>query len=65
MDCRTSLTKRLQEAEREPDAAKTLTALNAAAKKLQRARAELKALEAERPSARGGVLDASPVAGDS
>jgi hypothetical protein len=56
------LTKAVENAERELDAAKTLTTLNAAAKKLQRARAELKVLEAEaaerpkRPAtrARGG-----------
>ena len=40
-------TKQLQEAERELDAAIGRTALNAAARKLQRARAELKRLEAE------------------
>jgi hypothetical protein len=37
MDRRERLTKELEEAERELDAAKTLPALNAAAKKLQRA----------------------------
>jgi hypothetical protein len=35
--------ERLREAEAELDAAKTLTAVNAAAKKLQRAKGELKA----------------------
>ena len=40
-------TKELREAERELDAAIGRTALNAAARKLQRARAELKRLEAE------------------
>jgi hypothetical protein len=45
--------KALREAERELDAATTRTALNAAAKKLQRAKAELKQLEAaERPKRR-------------
>ena len=38
-------TKALREADRELGAARTLTAVNAAAKKLQRAKAELKALE--------------------
>ena len=55
MDRRARLIKALEEAERELDAAKTLPALNAAAKKLQRARAELKALEdgpAEQPKRR-------------
>jgi hypothetical protein len=47
MDRRARLIKDLEEAERELDAAKTLPALNAAAKKLQGARAELKALETE------------------
>ena len=42
-------TKELQEAERELDAAKGRTALNVGARKLQRARAELKRLEAEQP----------------
>jgi hypothetical protein len=41
-------TRKLREAEAELDAAKTRTALDAAAKKLQRARAALKALEAEK-----------------
>jgi hypothetical protein len=40
-------TRKLREAEAELDAAKTRTALDAAAKKLQRARAALKALEPE------------------
>jgi hypothetical protein len=40
-------TKALREAERELEAAITRTAVNAAAKKLQRAKAELKALGAE------------------
>jgi hypothetical protein len=39
-------TKTLREAERELEAATTRTAVNAAAKELQRARAELKALDA-------------------
>lgn len=47
MDYRARLIKDLEEAERELDAAKTLTARNAAAKKLQRARAELRSLEDE------------------
>jgi hypothetical protein len=54
-------TKQLEEAERELDAARTLTALNAAAKKLQRARAELKALAepAERSKRRSSGARAS------
>lgn len=45
--------KQLREAEAELDATKTLTAINAAAKRLQRAKAELKELEAaERPKRR-------------
>jgi hypothetical protein len=56
MNDRERLTKQLQEAERELDAARTLPALNAAAKKLQRVRAELKALEAEeRPKGRASL----------
>jgi hypothetical protein len=39
--------KQLQEAEAELDAAKTLTEVKAAAKRLQRAKAELRALESE------------------
>jgi hypothetical protein len=48
-------TKELQETEAELEAAKMLTAVKAAAKKLQRAKAELKALEdvpTERPKRR-------------
>jgi hypothetical protein len=44
--------KQLREAEADLESAKTLTAVNAAAKKLQRAKAELEALEvvpAEKP----------------
>jgi hypothetical protein len=53
MNERERLSKQLEEAEQELDAAKALPALNAAAKKLQRARAELKALdEAEKPMGR-------------
>jgi hypothetical protein len=40
-------TKALREAEQELEAATTRTAVNAAAKKLQRTKAELKQLEAE------------------
>jgi hypothetical protein len=40
-------TKQLEEAKRELDAARTRTTLNAAARKLQQARAELKRLDAE------------------
>ena len=43
-------TKALKEAERELEVAKTRTALDAAAKKLMRAKEALKALESERPS---------------
>jgi prefoldin subunit 5 len=56
MNDRERLTKQLQEAERELDAARTLPALNAAAKKLQRVRAELKALEAEEKPKRRASL---------
>jgi hypothetical protein len=64
MNKRERLTKQLQEAERELDAAKTLTGLNAAAKKLQRgSRAELGWLADEekpkRPSRGHGSADAS------
>jgi hypothetical protein len=41
-------TRKLRDAEAELDAAKTRTALDAAAKRLQRARAAVKALEAEK-----------------
>jgi hypothetical protein len=41
-------TRKLHDAEAELDAAKTRTALDTAAKRLQRARAALKALEAEK-----------------
>ena len=47
--------RKLQEAEAELDAARTRTEVNAAAKKLQRAKAELRALEdvpADRPKRR-------------
>jgi hypothetical protein len=47
MNERDRLIKAVEAAERELDDAKTLIALKAAAKKLQRARAELKALDAE------------------
>jgi hypothetical protein len=47
MNERERLTKAVDEGERELDAAKMLSAVNAAAKKLQRARAELKTFEAE------------------
>jgi len=50
-------TKALQEAELE--AAKTLTAVKAAAKKLQRAKAELKALEGE-PAEKNRATTLSP-----
>jgi hypothetical protein len=62
---RAQWTKKLQEAEAELDAAKRLTEVKAAASKLQRAKAELKALEptAERPKRRStrasGAADAS------
>jgi hypothetical protein len=45
MDDRAYWTKRLEEAERELEAAKGRTALNAASKKLQMARRELKQLD--------------------
>jgi hypothetical protein len=47
MDDREYWTRELREVEAELAAAKRRTELNAAAKKLQRAKAELKALEAE------------------
>jgi hypothetical protein len=46
-------TKKLQEAKRELEAAKTRTAVNAAAKRVQMAKAELKRLEAKRSKGRG------------
>jgi hypothetical protein len=50
MSDRARLEKALADAETELDAATTLTAVKAAAKRLQRAKAELKELEAaERP----------------
>jgi hypothetical protein len=42
--------RKLQEAEQELDAATTRRAINAAAKKLQRAKRELKRLEAKPPA---------------
>jgi hypothetical protein len=49
-DRRTYLQKALRDADAELEAAKTLTAVKAAAKKVMRAKAELKELEAaERP----------------
>ena len=63
---RTYWTKVLQEAERELQAATRLSEINAAARKLQRAKAELRQLDAERPKkpnrpsrARGGAGAAS------
>ena len=58
MENRAYWQKQLREAEAELDVAKKLTDVNAAAKKLERAKAELKALEdappkPARPSARG------------
>lgn len=50
MDDRAYWTRALREAERELDAAKGRTAVSAAARKLQRARAELKRLEELEPS---------------
>jgi hypothetical protein len=55
MPTRAELQKAVAEAEAELEAAKTLTAVKAAAKKLQRAKAELKELEdvpTERPKRR-------------
>jgi hypothetical protein len=49
MSDRARLEKALADAEAELDTAKTLTAVKAAAKKLQRAKAELKELEAQAP----------------
>jgi hypothetical protein len=43
-------TKKLREAEAELEAARTRTAVNAAAKKLQHAKAELKALKPTAPA---------------
>jgi len=50
---RARLQKELRDAEAELDAAKTLTAVKAAASKLQRAKAELKELEAAEPKRKG------------
>jgi hypothetical protein len=53
MTTRAQLEKAVRDAEAELDAATTLTAVKAAAKKLQRAKAELKELKAaERPKRR-------------
>jgi hypothetical protein len=58
---RARLEKAVRDAEAELDAAKTLTAVKSAAKKLQRAKAELKEFEtAERPkrkATRGGASE--------
>jgi F0F1-type ATP synthase epsilon subunit len=59
MDDRERLEKAVEEAQQELDAAKRLTEVNRAAKKLQRARAELHAFEDEQkpkrsPGRRGG-----------
>ena len=51
MNCRKQLIQAVEEAERELDAARGRTALNAAAQKLQQARAELKRLDAEEADA--------------
>jgi F0F1-type ATP synthase epsilon subunit len=63
MDDRERLKKAVEEAQQKLDAAKRITELNRAAKKLQRARAELQAFEDEqkrRPSrGRGSAGDAS------
>jgi hypothetical protein len=53
MDDRAYWTRKLQEAEAELDAATTRTAINAAAKRLQRVKAELKRLEQKAPTRRG------------
>jgi hypothetical protein len=58
MDDLTYWTRKLREAEQELDAARTRTAVNAAASKLQRAKSALKRMEAEeaqpkRPANRG------------
>jgi hypothetical protein len=65
MTTRAQLEKAVADAEAELDAAKTLTAVKAAAKKLQRAKAELRELEAvERPpkgkARRRSAADPSP-----
>jgi Skp family chaperone for outer membrane proteins len=52
-------TKELREAEAELVAAKRRTELNAAAKRLQRAKAELKALEQKLPTRQGSDVAAS------
>jgi hypothetical protein len=53
-DTPAQLEKAIRDAEAELDAATTLTAMKAAAKRLQRAKAELKELEAaERPKPAG------------
>jgi hypothetical protein len=51
---RARLEKALRDAEAELDAARTLTAVKAAAKKVQRAKAELKELEGRQSGRRGG-----------
>jgi hypothetical protein len=51
MSDRARLEKAVRDAEAELDAAKTLTAVKTAAKKLQRAKAELKRLESDSPAA--------------
>jgi hypothetical protein len=67
MTDRARLEKAVRDAEAELDAATTLTAVKAAAKRLQRAKAELKELEeAERPKRRGAdnhLATATPKAG--
>jgi hypothetical protein len=66
MDDREYWTRKLREAEAELDEARTRAAVNDAASKLQRARASLKALEAEaaerpkRRSSRGRASGAPP-----
>jgi hypothetical protein len=62
MDQRERLTKAVEEAQRELNAAKRITELNRAAKKLQRAKAELQAFEDEQkrlPTRGGGSAGAS------
>jgi hypothetical protein len=64
MDDLTYWTRKLREAEQELDAARTRTAVNAAASKLQRAKSALKRMQAEqaqpkRPADRGRASGAA------
>jgi hypothetical protein len=60
MDQRERLTKAVEEAQQELDAAKRIAELNRAAKKLQRAKAELQAFEDERKPKRSTTRARGP-----